>query len=182
MSESTVTESGSVAPRVLGPDAMTLYGRAGRSLRDKAWRTTTFGVSWTLGGERQAASDPVIYFGCRQRERVQRGGPWRLGFERARSVGLLRRMHASGFRGGGYTAVSRLGSRFASVAHSVRRRRTRPRARFGYPESTARSPICPDQAIQSRLHRDPANLHTRAQEPEIHKSAIGIVRCPRLRR
>ena len=124
-------------------------------------------MSGTLGGERQAASDRVNDFGCRQRERVQRGGPWQLGFELARSAGLLGRMHASGFRDAAYAAVSRLGSRFASVALSARRSLTRPRSRSGHPESAASSPICPDQAIQSRLLRDSASIHTCAQELEI---------------
>lgn len=74
---------------------------------------------------------------------------------------------AGGFREAGCAAVSRLGSRFASVAHSVRRRRTRSRLRPRCPASAPSSPICPDQAIRSRLLGDSATIHTRAQELEI---------------
>ena len=58
-------------------------------------------------------------------------------------------------------AVSRLGSRFAYVTHSVRRGRTRPRPRSSCPESAVSSPI------RSRLIQDSDSIHTRAQEPEI---------------
>ena len=39
------------------PDDMIPCWRASRSLRDMAWKIKIFGVSWTLSGERRAASD-----------------------------------------------------------------------------------------------------------------------------
>lgn len=46
-------------------------------------------MSSSLTGERQPTSDRVIDFGGRQRQRVQQGGPWRLGFQPAGSAGVL---------------------------------------------------------------------------------------------
>ena len=120
------------------------------------------------------ASDGVNDFGWRQGERVHPEVPWQLGFELARSAGPLRRMSAGGFRDCGYATVSRLGSRFALVALSVRRRCTRPQSRSGCFESAASNPICPGQPIQSRLHRDSAHIHTCAQDPEV----LNIVNWP----
>ena len=53
----------------LGSDHMTPWGHARRSLRDKACCNKDIGASWTLGGERQPASDRANDFHCRQRIR-----------------------------------------------------------------------------------------------------------------
>lgn len=63
--------------------------------------------------------------------------------------------------------VSRLGPLLALAALSVRRGCSYPRSRSGGPESAPSNPICPDQAIQSRLVRNFDSIPTRDQGLEI---------------
>ena len=87
------------------------------------------GVNGTLCEQQQSASNRANEFGCRLRERVQRGWRWQISSRQARGTGLLHRVRTRGFRARGFVAASQLGSRFTQITQSVSRGRNRPRSR-----------------------------------------------------
>lgn len=78
------------------------------------------GVNETLGEQPRSASNRGNKFGCRLRERVQRGWRWQISSMQARSAGLLGRC---------FVAASSLESRFTEITRSVWRGPNWPRSR-----------------------------------------------------